>query len=152
MNDSATSLDTLNDVILPSAVPWWPLAPGWYGILGVLFLAIIWQICRLWQRWQANAYRRAALHELSGLEDAVAIAELLRRTALAIVPRKVVAELTGTTWTDWLAAGYNEAMPPNVRQLLAVGIYGLGATEQEIHILRTYAAAWIVHHRLPLNS
>jgi hypothetical protein len=38
-------------------------------------------------------------------------------------------------------------MPPEVRQLLAVGIYGCSANAQEIRKLRGYAAAWIACHR-----
>lgn len=148
MNDSATSLDSLHDLVLPSAVSWWPPASGWYGVLAMLLLAAVWQIWRFRQRWRANAYRRAALRELDRLEDAAAIAELLRRTALAIMPRTVVAELTGTAWTDWLAASCSEEMPQEVSQLLAAGIYGRTANEQENGKLRGYAAAWIIGHRL----
>jgi hypothetical protein len=148
MNDSIISLDSLNDLALPPAVPWWPPASGWYGVLGLLLLTVFWLMWRLWQRWEANAYRRAALCELAKLEDVAAIAELLRRTALAVVPRTVIADLTGTAWTDWLAARCGETMPPDVRQLLTVGIYARAANEQEISKLRGYAATWIVGHRL----
>lgn len=37
-----TSLDRLHDLVLPSSVPWWPPAPGWYGVLGLLVLAVAW--------------------------------------------------------------------------------------------------------------
>jgi hypothetical protein len=148
MNDPAANLDRLHDLALPPAVPGWPPAPGWYGALALLALAAAWLAWRYWKRWQADAYRRAALRELPSLNDAAAIAELLRRTALAVVPRTVVAKLTGSAWTDWLAAQCNAAMPPEVRQLLILGVYGRSANAQEIGRLRAYAAAWIARHRL----
>lgn len=149
MNDPAASLDRLHDLVLPPDVPWWPPAPGWYGLFALLILAAAWLAWQSWRRWQANAYRRAALHELESLKSSVAIAELLRRTALASVPRPVVSGMTGATWTDWLAAQSPEAMSPEVQQLLTVGIYDrLATTDREFNLLRDYAARWIVRHQL----
>jgi hypothetical protein len=117
-------------------------------VLALLALAAGWLAWRFWKRWRANAYRRAALRKLATLQDAPAIAELLRRTALAIVPRPVVAGMTGTAWTDWLAAQSTEAMSPEVRQLLTVGVYGRPAADREVSALRDYAALWIARHCL----
>jgi hypothetical protein len=149
MTEDPTSLDRLHDIVLPPAVPWWPLAPGWYVLLGLLVLATAWLARRSWKRWRANAYRRAALRELAVLQDAPAIAELLRRTALAVAPRTVIAEKTGSAWTDWLVAQSAEAMSPQVRQLLSVGVYGPPVPEQQVSALRDYAARWISSHRQP---
>ena len=125
MNDAAaTSLDRLHDLVLPPAVLWWPLAPGWYVVLGIAIVLVFVLLHRAWKRWRADAYRRAALHELDSIEDAVAMAELLRRTALAIAPRHVIAEKTGAPWLDWLAAQCPDAMPDTVCSLLTTGVYG----------------------------
>jgi hypothetical protein len=149
MTQDPTSLDRLHDIVLPPTVPWWPLAPGWYVLLGLLTLAAAWLAWRFWQRWRANAYRRAALRELTALRDAPAIAELLRRTALAVAPRAAVAEKTGNAWADWLVAQSAEAMSPEVRQLLSVGVYGPPVPDREVSALRDYAARWISRHRSP---
>ena len=149
MTQAPTSLDRLHDIVLPTAVPWWPPAPGWYVLLGLLTLATSWLVWRFWQRWRANAYRRAALHELTALQDAPAMAELLRRTALAVAPRAVVAAKTGDAWADWLVAQSAEAMSPEVRQLLSVGVYGPPVPDREVSALRDYAARWISRHRPP---
>jgi hypothetical protein len=147
MNDPAASLAHLHDLVLPPAVPWWPPAPGWYAVFGLALAAVARLGWRSWQRWRANAYRRAALRELQSLRDAAAIAELLRRTALAVVPRPIVAGMTGAAWADWLDAGYGAAMSPPVRRLLTSGAYGRPPADQEIEALRDYAAGWIAHHR-----
>jgi hypothetical protein len=148
MKPDPTSLERLHDIVLPPAVPWWPPAPGWYVVLVLLLLTAAWLGWRWWKQWQANGYRRAALRHLATLQDAPAIAELLRRTALAIAPRHVIAEKIGTAWIDWLAAQCSVAMPSEVRQLLTVGIYGGRATEGDISLLRAYAACWITRHRM----
>ena len=147
MTDSATSLERLHNLVLPPDVPWWPLAPGWYAVFALALAAATLLGRRAWKRRQANAYRRDALRELATLRDAPAIAELLRRTALAIAPRPVVAAMTGTAWTNWLAAQSPETLPPEVRRLLSVGVYSHQTTGSDLGALRDYAARWIVRHR-----
>ena len=147
MNESAASLDRLHDLVLPPAVPWWPLAPGWYVVMALALLTAAWMSFRAWKRWQSNAYRREAARELASLESSAAIAELLRRTALAIAPRSVIAEKTGAAWVDWLAVQSPEAMPDSVRAQLTTGVYGRPAPSPELCALRDYATRWITRHR-----
>jgi len=148
MNDPATSLDRLHDVVLPPTVPWWPPAPGWCVVFGLALGAAALLAWRAWKRWQADAYRRAALRELTAAADAPAIAEILRRTALAFAPRSVVAAKTGAAWADWVAAQSDEAMTAQVRELLASGIYAGPAADRDVRALADYAARWIASHRL----
>lgn len=148
MSDPAASLDRLHDVVLPPPVPWWPPAPGWYVVFGLALGAAALLAWRAWKRWQADAYRRAALRELTAAADATAIAELLRRTALAFTPRPVVAAKTGTAWADWVAAQSDEAMTAQVRELLAGGIYAGPAADCDVRALADYAGRWIASHRL----
>jgi hypothetical protein len=146
MNDPAARLERLHDLVLPPTVPWWPPAPGWYAVFALALAAVALLGWRLWKRWRANAYRRAALRELDRRKDAGAIAELLRRTALAVAPRPVVAAMTGTAWVDWLAEQCPEPMSPEVRRLLTVGVYGHPDSDSDLGALRDYAARWVAHH------
>jgi hypothetical protein len=143
MNDSAASLDRLHDLALPPQVSWWPPAPGWYVVIALALIATAWLALRLLRRWQANAYRRAALHELKSLDTPAAIAELLRRTALAVSPRSSVAEKSGSAWLDWLAAQLHEPMPESVRVQLTTGVYARPSTTPDLTHLRAYATRWI---------
>ncbi|MDH3621929.1 MAG: DUF4381 domain-containing protein [Gammaproteobacteria bacterium] len=106
----------LRDLHLPDAVGWWPLAPGWWGVIvitGVILAIVLW---RMFLRWQANAPRRHAMRELARCEaeylvhrDPVTLgkqlSELLRRGMLAYAPREEVAGLTGSEWLAWLDRG-----------------------------------------------
>lgn len=152
MNDASTSLDRLHDIVLPPEVPWWPPAPGWYLVLGILLLLVLVLGHRAWQRYQANAYRRAALRELAVAQDVPSIAELLRRTALAVAPREEIAALTGDAWLDWLSARSPEAIPDVVREQLITGVYEQHGPDHELTPLRRFAARWITHHRSPLAN
>jgi len=152
MNDSAASLDRLHDLALPPQVSWWPLAPGWYVVIALILVFLTLTIFRAVRRWQANAYRRAALHELKSLETPAAIAELLRRTALAVSPRSSVAEKSGSAWLDWLAAQLHEPMPESVRVQLTTGVYARPSTNPDLTHLRAYAARWIASHQPQLTN
>jgi hypothetical protein len=147
MNEDATNLDRLHDLALPPEVAWWPLAPGWYVIIAAVLIFLLILSHRTWKTWRANAYRRAALRELSSAENVPAIAELLRRTALATTPRKAVSGMTGTTWFDWLAEQTATAMPDTVRHQLANGIYQKSGEGSPVRELRNYAAFWIKNHQ-----
>jgi hypothetical protein len=148
MPSDGTSLDRLHDIAVPGDVPLWPPAPGWYLVLAASCVATLLLSFRAWQYWKSKSYRRAALRELSSLEDAAAIAQLLRRTALAILPRDVVVDLTGAEWVDWLTGQYSAAMPFEVRVVLAEGIYQRAMTACDPQQLREYAAGWITQHQL----
>lgn len=148
MSDETTSLDRLHDLASPPAIPWWPVAPGWYVVAGLLLLAALWLAYRWRRRWLANSYRREALQALTLATDASSIAALLRRTALAAASRPEIAGLSWSAWTDWLAAHAAIPMPEEVRQLLQTGIYAPEQTTVKIKTLRTYANRWIRGHRL----
>jgi hypothetical protein len=143
MKEDAANLDRLHDLALPPEVSWWPLAPGWYVVIALVLISLLILGYRNWKKWRANAYRRAALREISSADSAPAIAELLRRTALATTPRKAVAAMTGTVWLDWLAEQTATAMPDTVRHQLASAIYQKSGEGDPVKELREYAACWI---------
>lgn len=147
MNNTSTNLDQLHDIVLPTPVPWWPLAPGWYVVLVALLLAGAWILWRLWQRWLIDRYRREALSLLGRTQDAAAIVELLKRTALAIVPRKTIATMTPQQWVDWLQASSAVNMPEAVRDQLMNGVYCPEKKTDTLPPLRAYAAKWIAGHQ-----
>ncbi len=95
INPPLTSQDPLaelRDIATPSAVSWWPLAPGWWLVIALLCALLGYAGWQLWQRYQAGRYlreARALLTEISGqlaagqppaalLADTVAV---LRRVA-----------------------------------------------------------------------
>jgi hypothetical protein len=110
-----TALKSLADIAVPPPVSYLPHTWGW-AALGCLLLAIAALLVWRWFRhWTANRYRREALAELDALEHSIsgqsipgriepALAELLKRTALAAWPREDVASLNGAEWATFLAA------------------------------------------------
>lgn len=103
----------LRDLHLPELVGWWPLAPGWWVVIGLALIALGLLLRRSLQRRARGAARRHALRELDQLltqyeqhRDPVSfgarVSELLRRTMLAYAPREEIAGLTGDEWLRWL--------------------------------------------------
>ena len=103
----------IRDLHLPDAIGIWPLAPGWWIVIALTVVALIWLVRRLVLRRARGAMRRHALRRLAALEreylehrDAVkfatALSALVRRTMLAYAPRQEVAGLTGESWLEWL--------------------------------------------------
>lgn len=146
MSDQSTSLDHLHDLVPPREIGWWPLASGWYVVGAIFVLLAIFAGFRCWKRWKRNAYRRAALKELSRVSDENEVAVILRRTALAFAPRSFVAAKAGTDWADWLDSLIPEAMPEEVRCQVSAGPYEKAGTSGNFTVLRQYAEQWIRRH------
>ena len=146
MNTDPASLDNLREIILPPPVPWWPLASGWWLLFAAIALAALAFAFRLFRRWRANAYRRAALRELAVAVDVTAIAEILKRTALVAHPRKDVAALSGAAWLAWLAQTGGRPIPEDVAAALTTGVFGRADAVQVSHAT-TFATDWIRNHQ-----
>ena len=146
------SLDNLHDIIVPEAVSfWWPLAPGWWIVLGsVLLLSVAW----VWQFTKArrrNAYRRAALTQLTEISDHPrALPVLLKRVALSAYPRSDVAKLSGDRWLAFLNREAPGCFDEAAGGLLLALAYRNGrvdawADEDVVRLLDS-ARRWIENH------
>jgi hypothetical protein len=130
---NAADLSQLRDIHLPPEVSWWPPAPGWWLLAGVL-LAAVGLGWFLWRRHRRNGWRRAALRELTSLSDAsgalaharlCSLSVLLRRVALHRFPREKVAALHGAAWLHLLqtAPGGGLTLNGDQQRWLAAGPY-----------------------------
>ena len=145
MNTDPASLDNLRDVFEPHPVGWWPMAPGWWVVFFILTVVAGVLAVRGWQRWQANAYRRAALQELESATGVAAIADILKRTALCVWPRNQVASLSGSAWCSWLGMTGGTDVPDSVALALTRDVFSNSAGDT--HQLAEFAGNWIKNHR-----
>ena len=109
-------LATLRDIHLPPHVPFWPPAPGWYALAGLVVLVGLVLAFREWRWRQTLAYKalkefEATLAREGGREGvpdaqtiAVAASGVLRRLVRAQSGDEATA-LTGEAWTRVLVAG-----------------------------------------------
>ncbi len=102
----------LRDIHLPSSMTWWPPAPGWWGLLGILLLILVLGIF-LYRHHQRRKMHRAAVNELASIKTSYeqtadeqqlvrALSIWLRRVCLSFYPRVDVAGLTGQAWLQFL--------------------------------------------------
>lgn len=117
MNPVSTSpvdpLAALRDIHGPAAPGFWPPAPGWIAVAGLVTVVGLAVTVVAVRRWRAGRFRREALANLQSLrarhgagapdtEIAMELSALVRRVALARFPREAVAGLTGDRWMVWL--------------------------------------------------
>lgn len=111
MNPAAANpLDQLRGYHMPQAVSWWPPAPGWWLLAGLVIVAIAGLTWWALRRYRRRASWRQAQNELKLLraarnDDAEFVrnvSKLLRRYALKIFPAQDVAALTGDAWLAFL--------------------------------------------------
>ncbi len=97
-------ISQLADLVLPSPVTWWPLAIGWYLMLGLLVIAVAIFGLMKWRRWQNNRYRREALAKLAVLtpDNAYLFPRLLRQVSAIAFKGLPVLNSTGRDWHQFL--------------------------------------------------
>ena len=150
------SLDQLHDIIIPPAVSFWPLAPGWYA-LSLLVLAYgIYIGLKLWSSYQKNLYRREALEVLSGMqsgEDAnkeiSTLLGLMKRVALQCFGREKVAALSDDAWWDFMEKHSKAKVGIDVRELSQKILYSPNAqaSAEDVKILKKVVKVWITTHK-----
>ena len=108
----ATLLEQLAPDHAPPPLGWWPIAPGWWGLIAglTLALALLLWLRKRRQQPSVKRWQRAALRELSQLQSASSLPTsddgsvargvqlLLRRYAIARYGREAVAALSGEAW------------------------------------------------------
>ena len=105
-------LSQLRDIRGLEDVSWWPLAPGWWILLGLVLAIVLGMF--LFRKWRAMRARRFEAQLKTMLESlrseanvkkkAQGLSELLRLSALRRYGRAACAGLEGQDWLDWLKA------------------------------------------------
>lgn len=154
LDPAADPLATLHDIHLPDAVAFWPPAPGWFALAGLVVLLALLGLYLEWRRRQTLAYR--ALQEFKavtrqGDTQAVgaAAAVLVRRVLLSRDPHSAAAAFTGDAFARFVTAG-TKGVPPEIGRFLAMAPYlPPGAPEAELVDRKALVAAvrrWIRGH------
>lgn len=106
-------LEQLHDIEGLDTISSWPLAMGWWILIGVGIFFVCACVCFLiyWiafkRSWRSDTLKKLAkleknLSETTAKETVVALSEYLRRIVLRRFPRKECAGLVGEAWLKWL--------------------------------------------------
>ncbi len=153
----ATLLEQLAPDHAPPPLGWWPIAPGWWGVIAVLAVALALLLWLRKRRRQPSVKRwqRAALRELAQLQtvarlptsDDATIArglqQLLRRYAIARYGREAVAALSGDTWIAFVVRHGGAAWSGDSGRALLRCAYGRDAAAQGGHAVAPDRQRWI---------
>ena len=153
----------LEPLIAPEEVAFWPPAPGWYVVVGILLLAVLLFLLGWIRKRRENHYRVLALNRLKGINervgtsvvqgDILALNRLLKETALSIYPREQVAPLYGFTWLEFLDQHCSKTDFSNqFAGLLDTGTYiskdQLSVPIDQWNLLISNVEIWIRNHKL----
>jgi hypothetical protein len=109
-----TGATVFRDIHGLDGIPIWPLAPGWWYLLGLVCLLVLLIVLRHWLFYHAGwlGWRGDARRQLRELKKALPVedpqvvagrlSELLRRIAVVRSGRQQAAGLTGEQWLYWL--------------------------------------------------
>jgi len=161
MNGDPTTGENLNlvdliDLLIAPAAPerisMAPQTVGWLVLAIALIVVLGLLIWRIAARRRADSYRRIALARLAGVgNDPVAIAEILRRTALVAFPREKVASLSGRDWLDFLdRTGGGSEFLETAGKALAEAPYRPDPAPSDR--LAAMAERWVRRHRQETGS
>jgi len=153
-NTDPGSLDALQDIVLPAAVPSWPPAPAWYWLAAATALLVLRAGLALYRKYRQNQYRREAKQQLELLQSQHAgpaeVSALLKRVACYVAGREQVACLSGMDWVAWLNRQCpKEAFQGPAQTLLAESMYqgNVNPDGAESKALFQQAADWLSSHR-----
>ncbi len=167
MNQQA--LAQLKDIHLPAPSPWWELAAGWWLLLALVLILLIWGLPRLRTFWIKRRNQRLLKQDMQAELQAICQAYqehhdahqtladiniLLKKVALTLFPKQQVASLTGKAWLDFLDQHWQEKFhekpdlsftSKRIASLLTDGAYraDVMASDQDIQALCDVARAWL---------
>ena len=109
----------LKEIRYPNDIEWWPMALGWWIILGIIISVIVVFVMRFLRNFKRNKKRRIALNELNRIRNDEIICSdvslltnklsiLIRKSMLAYESRDTVAGLVGEEWLEFLDQNLEE--------------------------------------------
>ena len=100
-------LAQLKDIHLPADVHSYPIAPGWWLLIVIVLIGVIFSVVKLKQFIAIRKAKKLALKQLHNADAAETIVKILKWALLQYFPRQQVANLTG----DELKAYLTNTLP-----------------------------------------
>lgn len=155
-------LAQLKDIQLPTPINWWPLAPGWYVLILLVLLLILYFIRIAYRKHRHALAKNQALNLLQTYKEqydkvhnvsvtSAQISELLRRVALVYYPREQVASLYGEAWLTFLQQNSKGIDFTSVKSMLLDAPFKSSAT-MNLKPLFDTAQLWIKQRRVPCSN
>lgn len=146
----------LRDIHLPEPISWWPLALGWWLMLGFALLLILFGSFFI-QRIFRKTLKKEALKALSNLELSFQssqnttqclsqLSALLRRIALSQKSDTQIAGLTGKAWLEFLDKPLGKPeFSEGIGSILLTGPYQSQVDAEKVVQLIQLCRTWVNH-------
>ena len=152
---SQASLDNLHDIIVPDAVGFFPLAPGWI-IVGVLAITLLLHfVFKLYKQYQSTLYKREALRGLESYakesrDEILALLALAKRVGIAAYGRTQIAKLSGESWWDFMEEHSKVKVGKELRAELSNLLYDSSKQYEssQYTTLKKLVTLWIRSHKV----
>ena len=149
-------LSQLRDIHASQPVPWWPPAPGWWVLAGILLLVLVWLGRRGMARYRDRKRRRQMLAWVDHLNSAVdaerepqvwlaTLNRIFKLVALRAFPDRHCAVLAGQEWVDFLVSQIDKPEAAGPLAALASGPYD-PAPHFDADQLSDLTRLWIRRH------
>lgn len=109
-------LSKLNPIIMPEPIKFEPVTAGWYILLGLIVLLLLFIAYKRYKKFRSQVYRRLSVRELKKIVPEIgksSPAELIRQvsailkvTAIKSFSREKVAKLSGADWQNFLITSF----------------------------------------------
>ncbi|MEY8702111.1 DUF4381 domain-containing protein [Francisella philomiragia] len=148
-------LAQLKDIYLPVRVSqWWPLAYGWWLLLGLIVLAFIIFLIILHFRKKRNSYKdsivndfRRTIEETQQNKPKEALQNIsvyLKRVALQKFPNKEIKTLHGEQWLEFLDSKMKNQNFKNTKaNMLANSYRAVELDKQTLNEILTVSEQWL---------
>ncbi|QEO58058.1 DUF4381 domain-containing protein [Francisella marina] len=148
-------LAQLKDIYLPARVfQWWPLAYGWWLLLGLIVLTFIIFLIILHFRKKRNSYKdsivndfRMTIEETQQNKPKEALQNIsvyLKRVALQKFPNQEIKTLHGEQWLEFLDSKMKKQNFKNTKANMLVNSYrAIELDRQTLNEILTVAEQWL---------
>ena len=122
--NSEIDLTGLKGLHYPVAPTWWPLAWGWYVILGIILMIALIIILKKMSSPLTYATKEMKKIQKSAPEKQLKLlSQLLKRVAMARYGREAIAPLNEDAWQEFLLASAPGVLKKDEAHQLAYAIY-----------------------------
>ena len=149
------SLNNMHDIIVPNAVGFFPLAPGWYILLLLFFTLLFHFALKRYRIYKKEQYRREAFESLAQLQqrnrkNTLALLSLAKRVGLSAYGRENIAILNGDDWWDFIEKHSQAKVGSALRKEIEILLYQDAATfsESTFDAVLGFVIEWIATHKV----
>ncbi|MGN0919320.1 MAG: DUF4381 domain-containing protein [Alphaproteobacteria bacterium] len=122
--ESQIDLTGLRPLHFPVQPDFWPLAWGWYMIIGALLLCVLIVVYNKKNSPLAYANKEIKKIQKTSTEKQLKLlSQLMKRVAMARFGREAIAPLSENAWQEFLLAAAPNVLTPEQGHLLAYAIY-----------------------------